>query len=183
MKRWLTILLSSSTLAAAVALAGDGGQAGRYMEVDDYLGSAFPAGVPKAQVLWVSGELRETVEQVLGHRFGKLRTRYWFDGDRSVWVLDEIGKELPITIGVTVRSGVIADIKVLEFRESRGWEVKYPFFTDQFKEARLAEDSRLDRDIDSITGATLSVGAVTRVARVALILHDNIPQSGAYAAN
>ena len=174
MKRWLLILLSSSTLAAAVALAGDGGQAGRYMEVDDYLASAFPQGVPKVQVLWVSGDLRETVEDVLGHRFGKLRTRYWFDGNSSVWVLDEIGKELPITIGVTVEDGVIADIKVLEFRESRGWEVKYPFFTDQFRDAALDEKLRLDRDIDSISGATLSVSAVTRIARIALILHENI---------
>ena len=174
MKRWLITILSSSTLAAAVALAGEGGQAGRYMEVGDYLETAFDDGVPKAQVLWVSGELRETVEQVLGHRFGKLRTRYWYDGNSSVWVLDEIGKELPITIGVTVRNGVIADIKVLEFRESRGWEVKYPFFTDQFREARLDGKHRLDRDIDGITGATLSVGAVTRIARVALILHENI---------
>ena len=177
MKRWLLILLSSSTLAAAVALAGDGGYAGRYMEVDDYLGGAFPEGVPKVQVLWVSGELREDVEQVLGHRFGKLRTRYWYNGESSVWVLDEIGKELPITIGVTIQNGTIADVKVLEFRESRGWEVKYPFFTDQFRQARLADDNGLDRNIDSITGATLSVSAVTRVARVALILHDNIPKS------
>lgn len=174
MKRWLLILLSSSTLAAAVALAGDGGQAGRYMEVDDYLGSAFPGGVPNVQVLWVSGELREDIEQVLGHRFGKLRTRYWFNGESSVWVLEEIGKELPITIGVTIRDGSITNVKVLEFRESRGWEVKYPFFTDQFRDASLDKKHRLDRDIDGITGATLSVSAVTRIARVALILHENI---------
>ena len=174
MQRWLVTVLFSSTLAAAVALAGDGGQAGRYMEVEDYLASTFPDGAPAASTLWVSGDIRESVEQVLGHRFGKLRTRYWFNGETSVWVLDEIGKELPITIGVAVRHGQIADIKVLEFRESRGWEVKYPFFTDQFKDAKMAGDNRLDRDIDSITGATLSVGAVTRIAKVALILHDNI---------
>jgi hypothetical protein len=177
MKRWLITILSSSTLAAAVALAGDGGQAGRYMEIEDYLASAFPAGTPAASTLWVSGDIRESVEQVLGHRFGKLRTRYWYDGDTSVWILDEIGKELPITIGVAVREGQIVEIKVLEFRESRGWEVKYPFFTDQFRDARLIGDDRLDRDIDSITGATLSVGAVTRVAKVALILHDTIRKS------
>jgi hypothetical protein len=47
--------------------------------------------------------------------------------------------------------------------------VRYPFFTDQFDGATLTAKSRLDRNIDGITGATLSVGAVTRIARVALI--------------
>jgi hypothetical protein len=35
--------------------------------------------------------------------------------------LDEIGKELPITIGVAVESGAIHNVRVLEFRESRGY--------------------------------------------------------------
>ena len=89
-------------------------------------------------------------------------------------LLDEIGKELPITIGVTVVEGAIDNVRILEFRESRGWEVRYPFFTDQYVDARLEADGRLDRRIDGITGATLSVGAVTRIARVALLLDDNI---------
>jgi Na+-translocating ferredoxin:NAD+ oxidoreductase RnfG subunit len=63
---------------------------------------------------------------------------------------------------------------VLEFRESRGWEVRYPFFTDQFVEAKLDQNERLDRNIDGITGATLSVNAVTRIARIALFLHEHI---------
>ena len=170
----LRIFTFSSLLAATVALAGTGGQAGRYLEVEDYLASSFPTGAPEVNTLWVAGDLRKEVEQTLGHRFAKLRTRYWYDGETSAWILDEIGKELPITIGVTVRNDAIVSVQVLEFRESRGWEVRYPFFTDQFHEARLAGTDQLDRNIDGITGATLSVGAVTRMARVALILHENI---------
>jgi hypothetical protein len=168
----------SFLLAAAAVFASTGGQAGRYMETEDYLREVFPAGVPQANVLWVAGDLREHVEQALGHRYAKLRTRYWFDGDTSVWIIDEIGKELPITIGVTVRNGAIADVRVLEFRESRGWEVRYPFFTEQFLQARLNRHGRLDREIDGITGATLSVSAVTRVAQVALIMHGELSAPG-----
>jgi hypothetical protein len=174
---FLRLIVLSSLLAAAVAFAGAGGQAGRYVETEDYLAEQFPAGVPAVSTLWVSGELREEVEHILGHRFGKLRVRYWYDGNTSLWVLDEIGKELPITIGVTVRDHAIADVRVLEFRESRGWEVKYPFFTEQFRQARLNGGGHLDREIDSITGATLSVSAVTRVAKVALIMHGNVASS------
>lgn len=154
------------------AVAAD--EAGRYMTSGEFLDGAFPGGVPDSSTLWVNGELRQTVESVLGHAFGSLRVRYWLDGDSSAWILDEIGKDLPITIGVTVAAGEIRHVRVLEFRESRGWEVRYPFFTDQFRHARLRMNGRLDREIDGITGATLSVQAVTRIARIALLLHDAV---------
>jgi len=160
------------------ALAGPGGEAGRYIETGDYLRSVFGEELPAPRTLWVSGDLRDTVERVLGHRFNSLRVRYWYDGETSAWILDEIGKELPITIGVTVANAAIVNVRVLEFRESRGWEVRYPFFTDQFVAARLQSDERLDRSIDGITGATLSVGAVTRIARVALVLDATLEADG-----
>jgi hypothetical protein len=164
--------------AGALSVAATDQNAGRYLEVDEYLASAFAAGQPQPGTLWVGGDLRAAVEKTLGHRFAALRVRYWFDGDTSVWVLDEIGKELPITIGVTVRDDRIVNVRVLEFRESRGWEVRYPFFTDQFNNVTLSADGRLSRKIDGITGATLSVGAVKRIARVALVLHDNVKSKG-----
>jgi len=161
-------------LVTGLASAEPGGEAGRYLEADEYLRDVFPVEIPEARTLWVAGDLREGVERVLGHRFAALRVRYWYDGSRSAWILDEIGKELPITIGVTVAQSAIDNVRVLEFRESRGWEVRYPFFTDQFTAARLGPDERLDRRIDGISGATLSVRAVTRIARIALLLHDQI---------
>lgn len=175
---WLKTVLISLCLAVSAALAAAGGEAGRYLTTTDYLAEAFPDGAPEAATFWVKGELRKDIEGILGHAFGSLRLRYWYDGSSSAWILDEIGKELPITIGVTVTNGEISHVRILEFRESRGWEVRCPFFTDQFRDARLRADRRLDRKIDGITGATLSVGAVTRIARVALLLHDNISQTG-----
>ncbi len=62
-------------------------------------------------------------------------------------------------------------VRVREFREARGWEVRYPVFTDQFNDVRLDGGDELDRQIDGITGATLSVNAVARVVRLALFLY------------
>ena len=171
MRQHLAVFL---IFVAGLAFAGPAGDAGRYLETDEYLNAAFPSGVPAAQVLWLKGDLRADVERLLGHRFNGLRVRYWRDGTRSAWILDEIGKELPITIGIAVSSGAIASVDILEFRESRGWEVRYPFFTDQFVNARLGPNDTLDRHIDGITGATMSVDAVTRVAQVALLLHEHV---------
>jgi len=62
----------------------------------------------------------------------------------------------------------IQDVKVLVFRESRGWEVKYPFFTDQFNQVQLNNEKELNKHIDGISGATLSVNALRKLARLAL---------------
>lgn len=176
MQRLFKLHVVCLLLASAVPTPAD--EAGRYMQTSDYLDSAFPSGQPDVSTVWLTGELRDAVEDALGHRYDALRVRYWYDGATSAWVLDEIGKEMPITIGVTIRDDSIRNIQVLEFRESRGWEVRYPFFTDQFRDARMDTQGELDRAIDGITGATLSVGAMTRVAKAALVLHANIKQQG-----
>lgn len=158
-------------LLAGLPAAGAGGETQVFREADTFLADAFGAHPPRAQVLWVPQELRQELEDDFGWRAG-LRVRYWQDGRRTAWILDEIGKDQPITAGVVVGDRGIERVEVLVFRESRGWEVKFPFFTDQFAGATLASDRDLDRRIDGITGATLSVRAMTRMARVALRLHD-----------
>ena len=97
--------------------------------------------------------------------------------------MEEIGKERPITIGVVVVDDTIQSVSVLAFLESRGWEVRYPFFTDQFSGARLDETQQLSSHIDGITGATLSVRAVTNVARLALYLAEQTGVSHNQAAS
>ncbi|MGH8167871.1 MAG: FMN-binding protein [Woeseiaceae bacterium] len=147
---------------------------GRYLSTDQFLELAFGDNPPEPQTLWITREHREPLERLLNHPFGSLRLRYWRDGNKTSWILNETGKELPITIGVTVKGGAIESVRILEFREIRGWEVRYPFFTDQFRGAVLAGNGELDTEIDGITGATLSVSAVKRVARAALYLHEQV---------
>jgi hypothetical protein len=119
------------------------------------------------------------VQQILGHSPGSLRVRYWLQGERTAWILEDIGKTEPITTGIVVDNSAIARIEVLIYRESRGWEVKHPSFTKQFKGATLTALSELDRQIDGITGATLSVRALTRLARMALYLDAKVREKAA----
>ena len=163
---WLVAMLGA--LGAALAMAGPG----RYLERDAFLESAFGAAPPAPATLWITDSVRGPLEQALGHAFTALRVPYWRDGARTAFILDEVGKEEPITIGVVVDGGAVASVRVLEFRESRGWEVRYPFFTDQFGGARLAAGG-IDKQVDAITGATLSVRAVSRAVRAALLLHES----------
>jgi hypothetical protein len=86
-----------------------------------------------------------------------------------VWILEETGKEELITAGFVIADGHIDHVRVLVYRESRGQEVRQSSFLKQFNSAKLVPGDRLDRDIDGIIGATLSVGAMERMARLALL--------------
>jgi hypothetical protein len=148
---------------------------GTYQEPADFIAETFGAEPPSPDVIWLRGDTRDTATAILGHRYPSLRVRYWGDSQRSAWILEEIGKDQPITVGLVVSDGRLERIKVLVFRESRGWEVRHPFFTDQFREIGLTDKLGLDRDIDGISGATLSVRALKKLARLALYLHSVIP--------
>ena len=142
-----------------------------YLEPLEFLAESFGGNVPEPQRLWITPQIQSEIREIMGRDLGRLRIRYWTEDERTAWILEEIGKEQPITTGLVVDAGKIADIRVLIYRESRGWEVRYPAFTDQFKDATLTDHFLLDRRINGITGATLSVRALTRLARLALLLH------------
>jgi Na+-translocating ferredoxin:NAD+ oxidoreductase RnfG subunit len=137
------------------------------------------AAPPQADNLWITDALRPTVRQILGHDLRVVRLPYWRQGKRTAWVINEVGKEMPITVGVVVDDGRIERVRVLAYRESRGWEVQSANFLRQFVDARLGEQQQLDRSIDGIAGATLSVRAMVRVSRLALWLHQEAMQKAA----
>ena len=157
------------SLLPAAATAG-----GVYQEPDAFIAEVFADNPPKAAVIWPDSQLKTQIKDILGHDYNGLRIRYWQQADRTAWILDEIGKEKPITTGIVVNQDRIERVRVLIFRESRGWEVRHGFFTDQFDDAALKTNSELDRTIDNISGATLSVRAVTKLARVALLLDQAV---------
>lgn len=141
-----------------------------YLGRDGFLSLAFGDQQPTMHTLWLTDDTRSAAKEVVGWIPPALRLRYWQVGDSTAWILEDIGKYQPITLGVVVSRNQIERIEVLAFRESRGWEIRYPFFTSQFSGLTLAPDGYLSGPIDGITGATLSVRAVERVARLALWL-------------
>jgi hypothetical protein len=169
---------TTSPLAALIlALTSPAMGADVFLAPEKFLIESFGGPPPKPSVLWISGRTRDEVESILGHSANSLRVRYWLRDSRTAWILEEIGKTEPITTGIVVEQGAIARITVLIYRESRGWEVRYPFFTDQFKGATLTAMNELNRRIDGISGATLSVRALTRLARVALLLDTKVREA------
>lgn len=163
--RLKSIALSWLLLISAYAHAG-----AVYQEPEAFVDQAFGGTPPEAQVIWLTGDRKTQVHEILGHDYATLRVRYWLQDARSAWVLEEIGKEQPITAGFIVKDGALESVRVLAFRESRGWEIRHPFFTDQFAAATLDARGRLSKPIDGISGATLSVNAMKKLATLALYL-------------
>ncbi len=149
---------------------------GVYQEPDAFIAEVFGDNIPKADVLWLNKDLKNTIANILDHTYKGLRVRYWQQDNKSAWILNEIGKDKPITTGIVIKDGKIERIRILIFRESRGWEVRHTFFTDQFVNAKLKDNTQLDQTIDNISGATLSVRAVKKLARIALLLDQTVNQ-------
>lgn len=147
-----------------------------YLSAGEFVGNSFPE-MPKPSMFWLTADHQAAAREILGHPYASLRLRYWRAGERSAWIMDEIGKERPITIGVVIESGVVERVAILEYREPRGGEVRHPFFLEQFDGLQLTPRRDLDGHIDGITGATLSVRAVTNISRYALYLHGMLPGS------
>ena len=141
-----------------------------YQEAGAFVEEAFAGKPPAPKTLWLDKATQAEIVKILGHRYPAMRVRYWGEARRSAWILEEIGKEEPITVGIVINQNRIELVKVLAFRESRGGEVRHPFFIDQFKGAGLRDDRQLDRSVDGISGATLSVRALTKLSRLALYL-------------
>lgn len=139
-----------------------------YLSPPEFLAASLPGCEPKT--LWLKKEVKQAIEEMLERPFSGARVRYCLKDGKTGWILDEIGKTEPITSGIIIDQGRVEEVRVLIFRESRGSEVHRGIFVAQYADASLNGDNKLDRRIDGITGATLSVWALNRQVKLALLL-------------
>jgi hypothetical protein len=161
------ILTRILTLTLALTASGYGGDR-VYKQPSEFIKSAFGGKIPAISVLNLSGEAKERAKRIMAHSYKESRVRHWTQGNRTVWILEEIGKTQPITTGFVVENGRIIAVEILIYRESHGREVSKPFFTGQFANASLNSGDQLSKEVKNVAGATLSVRAVTKLARLAL---------------
>jgi hypothetical protein len=77
-----------------------------------------------------------------------------------------IGKDEPITFLVAIGpDDRLKDVDILVYREPRGGEVAYEAWRKQFRGKSAADSVRVDKNIRSISGASISVHAVTAGVR------------------
>jgi len=129
---------------------------------------------PQMQVL--TSAQREDLQKKTGLRFPEDKYRCFIGrGQQGIEgyavIMNEIGKHEYITfiVGVSPK-GAVTDVAVMEYRETRGGEVREQRFLRQFRGKKSSDPIKVDRDIVNYTGATLSSHAIAYGVRKALAL-------------
>lgn len=82
----------------------------------------------------------------------------------AVALLDNVtGKSMPITfLTIFSTGGEIIYTRVIKYRESIGGEIENVQWLEQFIGKNITNEFKVGREIDAISGATISVNAITR---------------------
>jgi H+/Na+-translocating ferredoxin:NAD+ oxidoreductase subunit G len=176
---WLVCLLSSLEIPLLASA-----QEGIFLREEEAPKAVFPEGTSfDRKVIRSTEELKEKIRQ----RMGKTKTSVWEDsyvtfiakkGETILGyavIVEEIGKHRPITFIVGVGNDrKIKDAALMVYREAYGGEVRDRRFLQQYKGKELKDPLLPYRDIQNISGATLSVEAIGRGSKKALALVDLI---------
>lgn len=94
----------------------------------------------------------------------------------STGILDNVyGKSMPITFLVLFNlNGEIISTDIVKYREPYGGGVKVKRWNDQFKGKNTKSKFKVGEDIDSISGATISVRSVTKGIQKLTLLYEKI---------
>jgi Na+-translocating ferredoxin:NAD+ oxidoreductase RnfG subunit len=136
-----------------------------YLTKKQALDIAFPgADKVEKEKQWLTDEQKQAIGKLCLQTIKERRFTFYV-GKRNgkpmgyMLIHNIIGKSFPITfMTVLDPDGTVRDVEIMVYREPRGWEVRNESFLSQF----FGKDSSTDsREINSITGATLSVTAIT----------------------
>jgi Na+-translocating ferredoxin:NAD+ oxidoreductase subunit G len=96
---------------------------------------------------------------------------------------DELGLHQPITFATRLSPRYIVErVEIMVYREPRGDEVRDARFRKQFEGKTAQCPMRLDRDIDAVSGATVSSASIAvGVRRAAILVEELAPGMSAAA--
>jgi Na+-translocating ferredoxin:NAD+ oxidoreductase RnfG subunit len=166
----LMIFMFGSTLLSA---AEDERREDVYLTKKEGFALAFPgADQIKKEKQWLTDAQREAIGKILGEEYQERRVTYYFGLNKegrpigTMVIGNEIGRSYPITFMVVINlDGTVRDVEVMVYREPHGWEIRFESFLSQFF-GRNAGDPF--NDINTISGATLSVRSMTRGVKKAV---------------
>jgi hypothetical protein len=173
------LLIGILLLAALV-----GAQEGIFLKEDDAAKAVFPEATAfDRKIIRSNAGLREKIQQ----RLAKTKTSIWEEsyvtfiakkGETLLGyavIVEEIGKHRPITFIVGIGADrKIKDAALMIYREAYGGEVRDRRFLQQFKGKQLKDPLLPFRDIQNISGATMSVEAIGRGSKKALALVEAV---------
>jgi len=173
--------LRSWVLLASALILGwtDEARAKVYLTREEATRLAFgPSATVSEERRAPSPHVRTTIERRLGRPVPEEGFTFYVgrsaDGVQGYGVvLEEMGKHEPIAFFVAISpDGHVKDVMILEYRESRGGEVRQKGFLKQYVGKTSQDPMEPDQDITPITGATISARAISDGVKKALIIWE-----------
>jgi Na+-translocating ferredoxin:NAD+ oxidoreductase subunit G len=130
----------------------------------------------------LSDAQRDEIKRLSGVRQREAQQAVWRaekQGQLLGWfIVDEVvGKHEFITYAAAISpQGKVLGVEVLIYRETYGYQVRDASWRDQFKGKTLQDAFKLDADVASVTGATLSCRNVTNGIKRLLALRQVVLQ-------
>ena len=162
----------------AAVFAASPAHATQYLTLAQAQKALFPgAGAFEPSPIALTPQLKAALRERSGQNAAGDEQPAWsaLQGDKLIGrvFLDEvIGKHERITYAVGIGvDGAVRGVEILDYRETRGGEVRDPRWRAQFVGKRADSALRLDEDIQNISGATLSCRHVTDGVRRLVVLH------------
>ncbi len=145
-----------------------------YLSTEQAQKEIFPGKTFTAMPLTLNAEQRRTIEQQSRVRLLRDEQRIWRVSGGGWFIVDEvIGKHEYITYAVGLSAdGAVRGLEIMEYRESYGGEVQNPKWRAQFTGKTKSAPLQLDKDIQNISGATLSSRHIADGVRRLLALYD-----------
>lgn len=168
----------SPWLVAPALLAPLTAQAAQYLTVEQAQRLLFPSATEyPAQAVALTNTQVRAIEQASNTRVINRKPPAWraMAGDQLLGHLfvDRVyGKHEFITYALAVTAdGQVAGVEILDYRETHGDQVRQPRWRAQFLGKDADDAVKLGRDIQNISGATLSCRHLTDGVRRLLATH------------
>ena len=171
--------LASAVVCVLAAAQFQAASAAVYASAEDAQREMFPdASAFEAVALNLSAAQLQEIARAAGPQAGHGDLRVWTARQGAnvlghFFVDEVIGREDFITYAVGIRAdGKLLPVRVLEYRESHGGEIRNPRWLAQFAGRSTTQQLRFGTDIKNIAGATLSSEHVTAGVRRILAIRQ-----------
>lgn len=163
-----------ATIGVATTFAPIVVQAKIYVTTEKVQELIFPGKKFTATPMVISEDLQSKMKSASSVSNPLQGNRIYKASDGSYLIIDEVvGKHEMITYAVGITpSGSIQDVEIMEYRESYGYEVAELSWRKQFFGKTATDEIKLNKDIENISGATLSSKHVTDGVKRVMVFYD-----------
>ena len=164
------------TAMIVVGLISGAAYARTYLSIQDAQKLMFPnSKLTRVPVTFTDAQL-EVIRDRSGVREPEKGDQIWHAANGGWFMIQQVvGKHEMITYAIGINpDGSVKHIEILEYVESYGYEVAEQNWLKQFYGKTVASGFKLGKDVDSISGATLSCKHLVDGVKRDLVAYDTV---------